>query len=77
MKIKVLLFGMLADAAKQSVMEVENINDTDGLLIKLKDLNTIFCTSKFVISVNRKVVTINKAINENDEVALLPPFAGG
>ena len=30
--MKILLFGMLADVAKQSMIEIENANDTDSLL---------------------------------------------
>lgn len=77
MKIKVLLFGMLADAAQQSIIEIENVQDTDSLLKNVKEINTTFRDVKFVIAVNKKIVTGNQPVNENDEVALLPPFSGG
>ncbi|MEO8146332.1 MAG: MoaD/ThiS family protein [Bacteroidia bacterium] len=75
--MKISLFGMLADAAKQSVIEIESVNDTDSLLNKVKEMNSTFRDAKFVIAVNKKVVSGNQVLNENDEVALLPPFAGG
>ena len=31
----------------------------------------------FKIAVNQTIVAENEMINENDEIALLPPFAGG
>ena len=77
MKINVLLFGILADAVKQSVIEMENIHDTDSLRENIKEMNATFRDVKFVIAVNKKIVAGNQPVNENDEVALLPPFAGG
>ena len=77
MKIKVLLFGLLADAAKQEVIEIDNVKDTDSLLKKAKEWNAVFKNSGFVISLNKKVVSANTVLSANDEIALLPPFSGG
>ena len=77
MKTRVLLFGMLADVAKQNSIEIENACDTDSLLNKVYEMNNAFRETKFVITVNKKVIKLNQPINENDEVALLPPFTGG
>jgi len=77
MKTKVLLFGMLADVAKQPMLEIENANDTDTLLSKVKEMNPSFESFKFVIAVNKKIITKKELINENDVIALLPPYAGG
>ncbi len=81
MKIKILLFGMLADAAGSASVEIEFENseqtDTDKLKSKVKSINNSFRNSVFVIAVNRKIVSSNLMLNENDEIALLPPFAGG
>ena len=77
MKTRVLLFGMLADVAKQNSFEIENAADTDSLLNKVHEMNSAFRETNFVIAVNKKVIKVNQTIKENDEVALLPPFAGG
>lgn len=77
MKTKIVLFGMLADVAGQPSIEVTDCYDTATILKKVRELNDDFAIAKFVIAVNKKVVTENQPINVNDEVALLPPFAGG
>ncbi len=77
MKIKVLLFGILADEANSSVIEFENIQDTDALLQKLKDRFPSVGNFRFATAVNKKIISRNTPVNENDEIALLPPFAGG
>lgn len=77
MKIKVKLFGMLADAAKQAELEFENVNDTDSLLLLLKQKHPEINQTKFIIAVNKRVINANCTLHENDEIALLPPFAGG
>jgi len=48
------------------------------------DLTTYFIqqypvlkNKSFKIAVNQQMATNNTVINENDEIALLPPFAGG
>jgi molybdopterin converting factor small subunit len=77
MKTKVHLFGMLAEEAKHSLLEIENVNDTEMLLNKIKEMYPAFKNFKFVIAVNKKVIHSKLSINENDVVALLPPYAGG
>ena len=77
MKTNVLLFGMLADEIKQSTIEIENAFDTDSLLSKLKAFHPVFKDATFAIAVNMELVNGNASIFENDEIALLPPFAGG
>ena len=77
MKTKVLLFGILADEAKRSMIEIENVTDTNVLLTEMKKINSVFSNSKYVVAVNKKIVSANQTLLENDEVALLPPFAGG
>jgi molybdopterin synthase sulfur carrier subunit len=77
MKTKVLLFGMLAEATGQTSIIIEEAIDTNTLLQKVKAWNIDTNTADFVIAINKTIVRINQPINENDEVALLPPFAGG
>lgn len=77
MKIKVLLFGILAEKAGRQDFEVENINDIAALETHLISKYPSFANYKFRISVNQNIVDTNKKLNEGDEVAFLPPFAGG
>lgn len=68
-------FGMIAEALNKESEELE----TEVLIVSdlidyfkplLKDVN-------FKVAVNQSLVDANHKLNNNDEVALLPPFAGG
>jgi len=76
MSIRIILFGQLADIAGNSVF-VNDVTDTDGLISVLNKTYPAFAESKYVIAVNKEVITSNTLLNENNEVALLPPFSGG
>ncbi len=71
-------FGMVAEAIKKEKEEYsfseKTIADLNELLKKeypkLNQLNYNF-------AVNQTMVKNDKKLNNNDEIALLPPFAGG
>ena len=77
MKTKVLLFGMLTDIVNQKAIEIDNASVTDILVGKVKEFNPKFIDTFFIVAVNNKIVLNNQLLYENDEVALLPPYAGG
>lgn len=71
-------FGMIAEATSKE-NEVVNFdksttNDLIDVLVKeypnIKNLN-------YKIAVNQSIVADNYELKENDEIAILPPFAGG
>lgn len=79
MKINITYFGQLAEltGCKSEEMPVEN-KTIDGLLqeleIKLPDFNN----KVFAVFLNKKKVNdTSQKLSENDEVYLMPPFAGG
>lgn len=74
--MKIALYGMLADAARTNSMELD-AQDTEHLRGAVLERFPEFSKFTFVISVNRKVVHENRALQAEDEIALLPPFAGG
>ncbi len=77
MKIKVLLFGILAEKAAEDELLLENISSLKDLKEYLFGRYPSFADYKFRISVNQTLIEGNKKLKEGDEVALLPPFAGG
>lgn len=77
--IKVNYFGNIAEAAQS---DSETLNLTSVTLAELLDLlDSSYSIRKFPfqVAVNRKIVSKlqDLTISDSDEVALLPPFAGG
>lgn len=77
MKIKVLFFGILTDISKKNKEEikgVENLTDLKAYLFKtypeMKDMD-------FRYALNKEIINDNVSFKDKDELALLPPFAGG
>jgi molybdopterin converting factor small subunit len=76
MSVNIILFGRLADIAGNSVF-INDAADTDGLINALHNTYPALAEAKYVIAVNKQVITSNTLLNENTVVALLPPFSGG
>ena len=76
MSVKIILFGKLADIAGSSV-SVANVTDTDSLINVLHKNYPALTNIKYVIAVDKQVITENTVLNKKSTVALLPPFSGG
>lgn len=76
--LSVRYFGMIAEAIGKSEEQLEitekSVLELDAFL-KNKYAKLEFINYKF--AVNQSLVDGNKLLKENDEIALLPPFAGG
>lgn len=77
MKITVLLFGNLAEIAGSDKIILENTVTTEELLNHLITKFPEIKNSVFRIAVNQTIIDKNTLLKQDDEVALLPPFAGG
>ncbi len=77
MKIKLLTFGVINEIVENKQISNEQIKSTDDLLIILENKYPEIKNLNYKISVNRKLINGNTILNDNDEVAVLPPFAGG
>lgn len=77
MTIRVLLFGVLAEEAGRQELELDNVSSLDSLKKNVLAQYPSFAAHKFNISVNQTLARGNKKLAEGDEVALMPPFAGG
>lgn len=74
--MQILLFGQLADIVGNQVT-IDGVTDTDCLIKALLKKHPGLADLKYVIAVDKKVITSNQNLNENSVVALLPPFSGG
>ena len=78
MILKLKYFGMIAEALSKESEEIElNISSIQELKDCLVIQNSVLDKLNFKIAVNHKLVDLDRKLNNNDEVALLPPFAGG
>ncbi len=74
--MNVLLFGVLADVTGKSAITMEAA-DLDSLKENLLTQFPVLKQYRFQFAVNREKAARNISLNRDDEVALLPPFAGG
>ena len=75
--VTVLFFGELAEIAGTKSTTLSDLHDT----IALKDyihLNYPRLNDKtFTMALNKELVTEKQLLKNGDEIALLPPYAGG
>jgi len=77
MKIKVLFFGMLTDISKIGSIELENIENISSLKSYLWNTYPKMKDMDFRFAINKEIIDEKSDLNNGDEIALLPPFAGG
>lgn len=75
--IKIIAFGIIAEKLQAKELVLENISDTNSLLEHLKKTYPTLNGIKISVAVNKNIITQNTIINQESEVALLPPFSGG
>jgi molybdopterin synthase sulfur carrier subunit len=75
--MKILLFGALTDITGKSVIEMEPVNDLETLRRNLFAKFPMLRNYNFLVAVNKEKIGNNIILNPDDEIALLPPFAGG
>ncbi len=72
-----MVFGQLQDITGSSLISIDNVTDTDMLLSKLSIQYPMLKEKKFLIALDKKIITKKTVINELQAIALLPPFSGG
>ena len=78
MILKLKYFGMIAEAVGKENEEIDFAESTVEELEKvLKNKYAKLASMNFKVAVNQSIVNADFKLNESDEVALLPPFAGG
>ncbi|MCL4281624.1 MAG: MoaD/ThiS family protein [Flavobacteriales bacterium] len=72
----VKLFGLIAEKAGTERMQL-SAPDTDALLRALEQHIPGLSSLSYALAVDRKIVRDNVKLGGGEEIALLPPFAGG
>ncbi|MCE2846306.1 MAG: MoaD/ThiS family protein [Sphingobacteriales bacterium] len=75
--MKILAFGRLNELVGSSQIEIDTVNSVQELRHELNRLFPQLEREVFAIAVNKVVVTDELNLDNNSEVALLPPFSGG
>ena len=77
MEIKVLAFGKITDIIGVSELKLQNIHSSDELINLLKTQYPKLKETKFVIALDKKIISETVLLEDKSTVALLPPFSGG
>jgi len=77
MQVSVLIFGQITDIIGQNKLDLHDIADTNTLKIYLQKKYPGLSDLPYLIAIDKEVVSVNTILNNNSEVALLPPYAGG
>jgi molybdopterin synthase sulfur carrier subunit len=75
--MKLLVFGMLAEDIGNEAVEMNLPKDTDSLRMVLLEKYPALVNRQFMVAVNQQKVDANIGLTNNDEIAIIPPFAGG
>jgi len=77
MEVKVLFFGVLAEVTGTICRHYSDVKTIGDLRIKLADDFPEIIHYDFRISLNNTILNTEPPLKDGDEIALLPPFAGG
>ena len=77
MGVKVLFFGVLAEVAGTSFKHYIDVKSISDLKIRIADDFPEIVHYNFRISVNNEITDNDLFLKGTEEVALMPPFAGG
>lgn len=77
MEVTVLFFGVLSEVAGTSVKLYLDVKSVADLKIRINDDFPEILHYNFRVSVNNEITDNNLLLKTGDEVALMPPFAGG
>jgi|TARA_B110000503_G_scaffold141311_1_gene234397 sulfur-carrier protein len=77
--MRITYFGEIADITGKTTEELMIKGETLHEVISYLSSTYNLTSNDFYVAINHKLVAMDKDIhlNENDEVALLSPFAGG
>jgi len=77
MQVKVLLFGVLAEVTCTNCKHYKDVKSISDLRLRIYDDFPEVAHYNFRISLNNQIINDDPLLNDGDEVAFMPPFAGG
>ena len=77
MDIEVLFFGVLAEVTGTGRKHYRDVKSFDDLKYRIVDEYPELIHYTYRIAVNNEIVTEDPVLTGGEEIAFLPPFAGG
>jgi sulfur-carrier protein len=77
MEIKVLFFGVLAEVTKTRFKHYRDITSYDDLRLRIQDEFPEIVHYNYRIALNSEIINEDPELKNEDEIAYMPPFAGG
>lgn len=77
MEIQVLFFGVLAEVTKTSFKHYSGVRSFEDLRFRIEDEFPELVHYSYRIAVNSEIINDDPVLKKGDEVAFMPPFAGG
>lgn len=77
MEVKVLFFGVLAELTGTGFKHYHDVKSTKDLIMRIQDDFPEMAHYNYRIAVNSEITEGEQSLKTGDEVALMPPFAGG
>jgi len=77
MEVKVLFFGVLAEVSGTPVKHYQDVRSMTDLKLRIQDDYPEIVHYSFRISLNSEITDEDSTLKSGDEIALMPPFAGG
>ncbi len=74
--VTVKAFGQLSDSIRKAEWKMQAV-DTDQLQAQISESYPKLLGKNYLLAVNEYIISENTILEENDTVALLPPFSGG
>jgi len=77
MDITVLFFGVLAEVTGTHRKHYRNISSYNDLKYRIRDEFPELVHYKYLTCLNNEIINDEPPLRHGDEIAFLPPFAGG
>jgi len=77
MQVKVLFFGVLTDVTGTVIRHYNDVRTSAELRFRIEDDYPEIVHYNFRVSHNNVLITDDVVLSDGDELAYMPPFAGG
>jgi molybdopterin synthase sulfur carrier subunit len=75
--MEIILFGQLADIAGAPKIDIEIVHNIDELRKQLERRFPRLAGVRYMVAVNKKMISGETTLQGDEAIALMPPFSGG